>query len=83
MLDSFRIRTSNQEAAVAVAHDLESRFRLALHQEGDAAWEVTVESESDDDLPDLIAILRERLRQQTPPIEVLIDGVPYAPPLGD
>jgi hypothetical protein len=41
---------------------------------------VTVESESEDDLPDLIAILRERLRQQTPPIEVLIDGVPYAPP---
>lgn len=78
MLDSLRIRTETEEAAVGVAHDLESRFRLALHQEGDAAWEVTVESESDDDLPDLIAILRERL-QQTPPIEVLIDGVPYTP----
>lgn len=77
MLDSVRIKAADEQTAVTLVHDLEFRFRAKLVHEPELGWEVRVESESEDDLPDLLEVLNERLRTEHPSIEVLIDGEAY------
>ena len=40
---------------------------------------VVVETESEDDLPDLLGILYDQLHAQDCPIDVLFNGEPYSP----
>lgn len=79
MLDSVRIKARDEETALGLAHDLGGRFRPELVHPSESEWEVRLESESDDDLPDLLGILYERLRAPEPTIDVLINGERYLP----
>jgi hypothetical protein len=73
MLDSIRIKTRDEQTAVALAEDILARYRPRLVQEHDE-WEVRVESESEDDLPDLLGILRERLHGSESSFDVVVNG---------
>jgi hypothetical protein len=79
MFESVRIRTRDEATAVTLANDLLARFHPRLVHEDDAEWEVQVDSEADDDLPDILGILHDRLHSADPTIDVLIDGEPYTP----
>lgn len=82
LFDSVRIKTRDKKTAVTLANDLLGRFQPELVHEGKKRWEVRVESASDDDLPDLLSILHDRLHAPDPLIDVLINGEPYSPQHG-
>jgi hypothetical protein len=82
VFDSVRIKARDEETALRLAHDLGSRFSTALVHPSESEWELRLESESDDDLPDLLGILYERLRAPEPTIDVLINGERYLPGSG-
>jgi hypothetical protein len=79
MFDSVVVKTKDEETAVAVAESLYERFRPQLLHEGDG-WQVWIESADEDELPDLLGALHERLRAPEPSIQVLINGGEYRPP---
>jgi hypothetical protein len=79
MFDSVRIKTKDKQTAVTLAHDLPARFQPQLVHEGKKKWEVRVESESEDDLPDLLSILYDQLHAPDRSVDVLINGEPYQP----
>ena len=82
MLDTIRIRTTDEETALALAHFHLARFHPELIR-GSEEWDVVVETESEDDLPDLLSILREQLQAASGrSIDVLFNGEPYAPTAG-
>jgi hypothetical protein len=76
MLDSIRIKTHDEETAVSLVDDVLARFRPRLVHEQDE-WQVVVDGETEDDLPDLISILRSRLRGTDPAIDILVNGESY------
>ena len=78
MLDTIRFKTKDEQTAVSVAHDIPARFHPALIQEREE-WHVVVETESEDDLPDLLSILYDQLQVPDRPIDVLLNGEPYSP----
>ena len=78
MIDTIRIRTKDEQTALALAHFHLARFHPELIQEREA-WDVVVETDSEDDLPDLLSILREQLRAPDRSIDVLFNGEPYSP----
>ena len=78
MLDSIRIKAKDEQTAVSLAHDLLARFHPTLIHEREE-WEVRVESESEDDLPDLLSILYDQLHAPDRSVDVLINGEPYQP----
>lgn len=73
MLDTIRILTQDEETAVSLANDLLARFRPTLTHDQDE-WQLLVESESDDDLPDLVSILRQRVRDPDSSLSLLVNG---------
>jgi len=79
MFDSIRIIARDEQTAVSLAGDISARFRSELIHERDE-WEVRVEGESEDDLPDLLGILHERLHGSDSSIAVIVNGERY--PLG-
>jgi hypothetical protein len=82
MFDSIRIRTSDEQTALTLTEDVLARFRPHLVHESEGEWEVRVESESEDDLPDLLGILYDRLRAPEPSLDLLINGELYRPGSG-
>ena len=78
MFDSIRIKARDEQTAVTVARDLPAQLRPRLVHEGEE-WEVQVESESDDDLSDLLSILYDRLHSPDRSVNVLVNGEPYQP----
>jgi hypothetical protein len=77
MLDSVRIKTKDELTAVTLAHDVLARFQPELVR-GSEEWELWIESASEDDLPDLLTILYDRLHVPDPSIDVLINGELYS-----
>ena len=61
MLDSIRITTADEQTALALAYYFLARFHPELVEE-QGGWEVRLETESEDDLPDLLSILYDRLQ---------------------
>ena len=80
MMDTIRIRTKDEQTALALANFYLARFHPALSHESDQ-WDVVVETDSEDDLPDLLGILKEQLRAPDHSIDVLFNGEPYSPSL--
>ena len=78
MRDTIRVKTNDEQTAVSVAHDLPARFHPELIHERDE-WHVVVETESEDDLPDLLSILYDQLQVPDRSIDVLFNGEPYSP----
>ena len=60
MLDTIRIKTKDEQTAATLAHDLLARYHPELIHEREE-WQVLVETESEDDLPDLLGILYDQL----------------------
>ena len=83
MLDTIRIRTRDEQTAVTLANDLLARFRPTLSHEQDE-WELVVEGETEDDVPDLVSILRQRVSDPDSSVSLLVNGEPrrVAPPPG-
>jgi len=78
MQDTIRIKTTDEQTALSLAHYDLARFHPQLSREHDE-WNVVVETESEDDLPDLLGILYEQLHAQGRSIDVLFNGEPYTP----
>ena len=78
MLDTIRIKTKDEETALSLAHYHLARFHPELIHERDE-WEVVVETESEDDLPDLLSILYDQLHAPHRSLDVLFNGEPYSP----
>jgi hypothetical protein len=78
MRDSIRIKTRDEQTALALAYYFLARFDPALIEEPDA-WEVRVETESEDDLPHVLGILDDQLHDPGRSIAVLFNGEPYTP----
>jgi hypothetical protein len=78
VLDTIRIRTKDQQTALSLARYHLVRFHPELIH-GRDEWEVVVETESDDDLPDLLSILYDQLHAPDRSIDVLFNGEPYSP----
>ena len=76
MHDSIRIRNLDEQTAAALADDALARFRPRVVQEQDD-WEVQVDGETEDDLPDLISILRSRLQEVSSTVDILVNGETY------
>ena len=76
MLDTIRVLTPDEETAVLLANDLLARFRPTLTHDQEQ-WQLLVESETDDDLPDLVTILRQRLPDPDSSLSVLVNGERY------
>jgi hypothetical protein len=79
MFDSVLIKTKDKDTAVKLTNDLQARFEPALVQKDEQQWEVQFESDTDNDRPELLSILNDRLRAPGPSIDVLINGEPYLP----
>lgn len=75
MFDSIRIKVQDEETAVMLVDGISTRFRSNLVH-GSDAWEVQVDGESEDDLPDLLGILRQRLTGAES-VNVLVNGENY------
>ncbi len=67
----------DEQTAVSLAHDLLVFHPSLIHEREE--WEVRVESESEDDLPDLLNILYDQLHAPDRSVDVLINGEPYSP----
>ena len=78
MLDTIRVRTKDEQTALSLAHDQLARFHPELIHISEE-WDVVVETESEDDLPDLLSILYDQLHAPDRSIEVLFNGEPYSP----
>jgi hypothetical protein len=78
MQDTIRIRTKDEQTAISLAHYHLARFHPELSLEHEE-WNVVVETESEDDLPDLLGILYEQLHAPDRSIDVLFNGEPYSP----
>ena len=76
MQDSIRIRNLDEQTASALVDDVLARFRPRLVQEQDE-WEVQVDGETEDDLPDLISILRSRLPVTDSELAITVNGEAY------
>ncbi len=76
MHDSIRIRNLDEQTAAALADDALARFRPRVIQEQNE-WEVQVDGETEDDLPDLISILRSRLQETVANLDILVNGEAY------
>jgi hypothetical protein len=83
VFDTVRIKTKDEQTALTLAREELARFRPELVRESETEWELRLESESDDDLPDLLGILYARLNDPAPSIELLINGEHYSPHRGD
>jgi hypothetical protein len=75
MLDTIRIRTHDEQTAVTLANDALARFRPTLSHDDDE-WELVVEGETEDDVPDLVSILRQRLADPDSSVSLLVNGEP-------
>ena len=62
----------------SLTHNLLARFHPELIHEHEE-WEVLVETESEDDLPDLLSILYEQLHAPNRSLDVFFNGEPYSP----
>ena len=80
MRDSIRIRTDDEQTAVALAYYYLARFYPDLVRERDG-FEVRIESESEDDLPHIFAILDGGLDGASAALSVLFNGEPRPGPL--
>ena len=78
MLDTIRIRTKDEQTALSLAHDDLARFHPQLIT-GPEQWDLVLETESEDDLPDILGILYDQLHAPDRSIEVLFNGEPYSP----
>ena len=78
MLDTIRIKTNDEQTAATLAHDVLARFHPQLIHEREE-WQVLVETESEDDLPDLLSVLYDQLHVPDRSLEVLFNGEPYSP----
>jgi hypothetical protein len=78
MIDTIRIKTKDEQTALALAHFHLARFHPELIH-GPEEWDVIVETDSEDDLPDLFSILKDQLHAPGRSIEVLFNGEPYSP----
>lgn len=78
MLDTIRIKTKDEQTAATLAHDLLARYHPELIHEREE-WQVLLETESEDDLPDLLGILYDQLHAPDRSLEVLFNGEPYSP----
>jgi hypothetical protein len=78
MIDTIRIRTKDEQTALSLAHYDLARFHPVLSQENEE-WNVVVETESEEDLPDLLSILYDQLHAPDRSIDVLFNGEPYSP----
>ncbi len=76
MHDSIRIRNLDEQTAATLVDDVLARFRPRLVQEQDD-WEVQVDGETEDDLPDLISILRSRVQEASSSFAILVNGEAY------
>ncbi|HUK45322.1 MAG TPA: hypothetical protein VLV28_08500 [Gaiellaceae bacterium] len=76
MFDSVRIKAGVQQSALELAEQVPAYLRPTVAEE-DGGWEVRVETESEDDLPDLLAVLRARLPGADPAVEVIVNGETY------
>jgi len=76
MQDSIRIRNLDEQTASTLVDDVLARFRPRLVQEQDE-WEVQVDGETEDDLPDLISILRSRLPVTDSELAITVNGEAY------
>ena len=52
-----------------------ARFRPTLSHDDDE-WELVVEGETEDDVPDLVSILRQRLADPDSSVSLLVNGEP-------
>jgi hypothetical protein len=75
VFDSIRIKTRDKKTAVELTDDVLARYRPKLVHESDE-WEIQLESETDDDLPDMIALLRARIREAGS-LDILVNGESY------
>jgi hypothetical protein len=82
MIDTIRIRTKDEGTALSLARVHLARFHPELIQ-GSEDWNVVVETDSEEDLPDLLGILHDQLHAPDRSIDVLFNGEPYSPPRGD
>ena len=73
MFDTIRVLTRDEETAVLLANDLLARFSPTLTHEQEE-WQLVMESETDDDLPDLVTILRQRLPDADSSLSLLVNG---------
>jgi hypothetical protein len=78
MQDTIRVRTRDEQTALSLAHFHLARFHPALTLEHEE-WNVVVETESEDDLPDLLGILYDQLHAPDRSINILFNGEPYLP----
>ena len=78
MLDTIRVKTKDEQTAISLVHYHFARLHPALVHEHEE-WNVVVETESEDDLPDLLGILYDQLQAQERSIDVLFNGEPYSP----
>ena len=78
MLDTIRIKTKDEQTALSLAHYHLARFHPELTHEHEE-WNVVVETESEDELPDLLGILYDQLHAPDRSIDVLFNGEPYTP----
>jgi hypothetical protein len=78
MIDTIRIKTKDEQTALALTHFHLARFHPELI-EGSDEWNVVVETDSEDDLPDLLSILYDQLHAPDRSIDVLFNGEPYSP----
>jgi len=76
MHDSIRIKNLDEQTAATLVDDVLARFRPRLVQELDD-WEVQVDGETEDDLPDLISILRSRLPVSDSELDITVNGEAY------
>ena len=76
MQDSIRIKNLDEQTASTLVDDVLARFRPRLVQEQDE-WEVQVDGETEDDLPDLISILRSRLPGSDSELDITVNGEAY------
>ena len=79
MIDTIRIRTQDEQTALSLAQVHLARFHPELIQKQDL-WDVVVETDSEDELPDLLSVLHEQLRAPNRSIDVLFNGEPYSLP---
>ncbi len=79
--DTIRIRTRDERTALELALDRLARFNPALSHDQEQ-WEVVVETETDDDLPDLLGLLYEQLHSPERTIDLFYNGEPYRPSAG-
>jgi hypothetical protein len=78
VLDTIRVKTNDEQTALSLAHYHLARFHPELTHEHEE-WNVVVETESEDDLPDLLGILYDQLHAPDSSIDVLFNGEPYSP----